>query len=49
MYYIYQTKNLIDEKIYIGVHLSNNIENDKYIGSGLHLKRAIQKYGKQNF
>jgi group I intron endonuclease len=45
MYYIYQTKNLIDEKIYVGVHLSNDINNDNYLGSGIHLKRAIKKHG----
>lgn len=49
MYYIYQTKNLIDEKIYVGVHLSNDINNDNYLGSGLHLRRAIKKHGIQNF
>lgn len=49
MYYIYQTKNLVNNKIYIGVHQSIDIENDKYLGSGKHLERAIKKYGINNF
>jgi len=43
---IYKTTNLINGKIYIGQD-SNNNEN--YFGSGKILKRAIKKYGKENF
>ena len=49
MYYtIYKTYNLINGKEYIGKHQTKNI-NDEYIGSGKYLKRAITKYGKENF
>ena len=43
---IYKTKNLVNGKIYIG---QDSYNNDKYLGSGLLLKRAISKYGKNNF
>jgi hypothetical protein len=43
---IYKTTNLINGKIYIGKDSKNN---SKYLGSGLLLKRAILKYGKENF
>jgi len=46
--YLYRTTNLINGKIYIGVHSTNRI-NDTYLGSGFILKRAIEKYGEKNF
>jgi hypothetical protein len=48
-YYIYKTTNLVNGKIYIGYHASDNIEKDTYLGSGHLLKRAIEKHGKKNF
>jgi len=49
MYYtIYQTKNLINGKIYIGKHQTKD-PNDSYLGSGKHLRDAIKKYGKEKF
>lgn len=47
-HFTYQTKNLINGKTYIGRHSTNNIK-DNYIGSGKMLRRAIKKYGLNNF
>jgi hypothetical protein len=47
-YIIYKTTNIINNKIYIGKHQTENI-NDTYLGSGVALERAIKRYGKQNF
>lgn len=43
---IYLTTNLINGKKYIGKDINNN---PKYLGSGSILKKAIKKYGKENF
>lgn len=43
---IYKTTNLINGKIYIGQYSGNN---KNYLGSGKVLKRAIEKYGRDNF
>ena len=45
---VYQTTNLINGRYYVGRHQSKE-PNDKYIGSGMLLKLAIEKYGNENF
>ena len=45
---IYKTTNLINGKIYVGFHSTDDLE-DSYLGSGWILKAAIKKYGKENF
>ncbi len=46
--FVYLTKNLINGKCYVGQHVSMN-EMDSYMGSGVILKKAFRKYGKDNF
>lgn len=46
--YIYETTNLVNGKKYIGKHKSDKFDN-QYLGSGIALKKSVQKYGKQNF
>lgn len=49
MYHIvYLTTNIINQKIYIGVHSTWNL-NDGYLGSGSGIKNAIKRYSKENF
>ena len=43
---IYKTTNLINGKIYVG---KDKKENPAYYGSGIVLRQAIKKYGKENF
>lgn len=45
---VYMTTNLINGKMYIGVHRCVNMD-DGYLGSGKALESAIKKYGKENF
>ncbi len=46
--FIYKTTNLINGKFYIGMHITDDL-NDGYLGSGKVLRRAIRKHGKENF
>ena len=47
-HYLYKTTNLINSKFYVGMHSTNDLE-DEYLGSGKRLRYSINKYGKDNF
>ncbi len=45
---IYQITNLVNGKIYVGAHITYNI-NDKYMGSSKYLKKDMKELGRKNF
>jgi hypothetical protein len=47
-HYIYKTTNLKNGKFYVGMHSTDNL-NDDYLGSGDRLRRSIRRNGKTNF
>lgn len=49
MIIIYETTNLINGKTYIGQHKVVSKKYDYYLGSGNIIRKAIKKYGKENF
>lgn len=48
IYYLYEIKNTMNNKIYVGVHQTKDI-NDGYMGSGTVINKAYEKYGKDMF
>jgi hypothetical protein len=47
-HFLYKTTNLLNKKVYYGIHSTNNLE-DGYLGSGSYFYRSLKKYGKENF
>lgn len=50
--YIYRITNLVNGKTYIGQHTvraNRTVTSDTYMGSGVILRKAFTKYGKENF
>ena len=47
-HYLYKITNNINNKFYIGIHSTKNL-NDGYPGSGVRLYKAYAKYGQHNF
>lgn len=49
MFIVYKTTNMINDKIYIGVHHVIQNRPDYYLGTGKLILAAIKKHGKENF
>lgn len=47
-YTVYKITNNINGKVYVGAHVTDDLDDD-YMGSGIHIARAIKKHGLDNF
>ncbi len=48
VYTVYKTTNLVNTRFYYGIHRTQNPQ-DRYLGSGVVIRRAIMKYGRESF
>lgn len=46
--YVYKITNTLNNKMYVGRHTATSL-NNAYYGSGIAIKKAIKKYGKEFF
>jgi group I intron endonuclease len=46
-HFIYKTTNLLNGRYYIGMHSTDDM-NDGYMGSGIYLRRSLNKHGTRN-
>ena len=47
-YTVYKVTNLVNDKIYVGLHVTKDLDDD-YLGSGKQIQAAVKKYGRENF
>lgn len=47
-YTVYKVTNLVNGKIYVGLHVTKDLDDD-YLGSGKQIQAAVKKYGRNNF
>lgn len=47
-HYFYKITNTVNGKFYYGIHSTDDLE-DGYLGSGIKIRKAVAKYGAENF